>query len=75
MLNTTTASNQNPHLQPHLSDDLLCKKDEGRVQKNFVNLHLRFKLAEKSEKKLRNFFAEFGFQVVFFERVDSFAFG
>jgi len=47
-------------------------KNKGVKNKRITNLSANF--IEKFEKKRCHFFAEFSFQVVFFEGVDSFAF-
>ena len=75
MLDTTTAianHSPNPTIKASLSANKEHLKKIKSETKNSRNTQLSFKFTEESEEKLSNFFAEFSFQVVFFERVNSF---
>jgi len=77
MLDTSTPKHGKPNasqLHPNCSVRFNFKKYAGLRQKT-LRVRLSAELVEKFQKKFRYFFAEFGFDVVFFERIDSFTLG
>ena len=77
LFNTTTARH-NPNIIQSIIQNVQIKyelKDkELKIKKLLETEFLSFKLVEEFEKKLCYFFAGFGFDVVFLERIDAFAF-
>jgi len=77
-LYTYTTSLENPNanlLRPNYSVGFLVSKKYAGLKQKTLRFRLSAELVEKFQKKLCDFFAEFGFNVVFFERIDSFTLG